>query len=669
MARSISCPNCGSVFELVNPGVVMLVCDHCSTRLYVSDEAAQAIGEQSILPEDDSRLHLGASGRVLKHSFMAVGHVRYKYDEGFWDEWYLELNNGKYVWLMEDERDLSLEIATDKDDIPEPDKLVASLPAVKVKGVAYLAQFTGEAVCEGAAGQLPFVVEPGHKYKWADLATLDGKRIGTIERPQGQDGRLFLGLPLDHSKLKVDEASDFEKARSRSQAKEVECPYCGAPLSLPKDREVKTIVCDYCGTQAELSGAQAKVMGINPEKFDPGFCLEIGQAGVVDNVRWEVSGRLLLANTNVGHERMQRRYLLYNPKKEPRWLVQDDRHFYLVAATEKQPVLDPLLLEKPRTPVQIGMDEVYRFAEAGESKVCWVDGAFPWKVAVGKTFVWANLVAPPKVFLVESDGPSLRCYKGEYVYTHQVEDSFELKNPLEEPDDVHPAQAFDSGPVAKGLAWVGAIFTLINLVLWTVAWTDDGQLLWHKRLSPMEYADDDIQSPPLTVSLPGALSLRLSAALHYDDNLEVLMGVLDKDGKIVMQDYMNLSGRKEPSLMDSMMERHGPSKRHLLPRLAPGTYRILLRVNNTEARFVTIEARQGVWYGDYFLFVAALAAFFPLMLLLQWGWFDLQRWRGTAVGTYGAKDERMVKIIEQVHSASKPKDESENTHDHGGQMQ
>lgn len=662
MARSISCPNCGSVFELVNPGIVMLVCDHCGTRLYLSDEAAEAIGEQSILPQDDSRLYLGATGTLNKHSFVSVGHIRYTHDDGFWDEWYLELSNGKYMWLIEDERDLSLEIATRKKDIPRPNKLLTGQPAIRVKGHAYLAQFKGEAICQGGAGQLPFIAESGKKIAWADLASLDGKRVGTIEQPEGGKAKLYLGLPIAHSSLYVNEQAASSKARSRSQAMEVQCPNCGAPLSMPQGREVKTIVCEYCGTQADLSGAQAKVMGINPKGLDPDFSLEIGTVGKLGDVSWAVSGRLLLSNTDTSQEHLQRRYLLHNPEKEPLWLMQDGGHFYLVESTEKQPVLDPLLLDKPRTPVQIGTDEVYRFAEAGESRVLWVDGALPWRLAVGNSFVWANLVAPPRIFLVESSGAALRCYTGKYTPAQEIVDSFDFETLPQEPTGVHPAQPFDPGPLARGLAWVGGVFLLLNLILWTMAWIGDGDLLWHKRLSPAEYATDDVQSPPLFVSKPGVLSLRISAAVLHDDELQVLVGLVDKDGKIVQQDHLNLSGSQEPDLFDVMMERRGASTRHLLPSVPPGSYRMIVRVNNdTQARFVTVEARQGVWYAKYFLFVAALAGFFPLMLLVEFGWFDLQKWRGAGVGGYGARDERMARIIEQVRIARKPNVKDKNT--------
>ncbi len=667
MARSISCPNCGSVFELVNPGIVMLVCDHCSTRLYLSDKAAEAIGEQSILPEEDSRLYLGATGSILKHSFLAVGHIRYRHDEGFWDEWYLQLDDGKYMWLMEDERDLSLEVMTRKRDIPRPDKLVVNQPAIRTKQLAYLAQFTGSATCEGAAGQLPFVVQPGQSIGWADLATLDGNRVGTIEHPVGHRPRLFLGLPVEQSRLQVQSQSQSYKEQNRSQAMEVQCPHCSAPLPMVEDREIKTIVCEYCGTQVELSGAQAKVMGINPHGFDPEFQFEIGQQGVIDGVAWEISGRLLLSNTNTHRERMQRRYLLHNPQKEPLWLIEDGGHFYYVQSTEKQPVLDPLLLDKPRTPVEIGTDEVYKLAEAGESRVRWVDGAFPWRVSVGKTFVWANLVAPPKIFLVESDGPALRCYKGRYTNIEKVVASFKIEKSLRQPRDIHPAQLFDPGPVAKGLAWVGGFFLFVNLILWTVAWTDDGQLLWHKRLSASEYESDDIRTPLLSVFKPGVLSLMVSARLLYDDNLEVLWGIEDNNGKIILQDYMRLTGRQKPNLLDTMMERRGASVMHLLPRLPPGSYRLLVRISNdNKSGFVTLEARQGVWYGKYFIYVGALAGFFPLMLLLQWAWFDLQRWRGPSIGGYGAMDDRMARIIEQVRISKQADEDSHNGHDAGG---
>ncbi|HDS09383.1 MAG TPA: DUF4178 domain-containing protein, partial [Firmicutes bacterium] len=46
---------------------------------------------------------IGRFGRLKGDEFEVIGMVRYEYDEGFWDEWCLNMGGDKLVWIEEDE--------------------------------------------------------------------------------------------------------------------------------------------------------------------------------------------------------------------------------------------------------------------------------------------------------------------------------------------------------------------------------------------------------------------------------------------------------------------------------------------------------------------------------------------------------------------------------------
>ena len=50
----------------------------------------------------------GCCGIDSRARFQALGRVRFEYDDGYWDEWYLAFDDGTDGWLEEDEGELAL---------------------------------------------------------------------------------------------------------------------------------------------------------------------------------------------------------------------------------------------------------------------------------------------------------------------------------------------------------------------------------------------------------------------------------------------------------------------------------------------------------------------------------------------------------------------------------
>jgi|GEM_PF-3167135 len=75
----------------------------------IREEKLSIKGKQSGLAPTVSGLQIGQSGELYKKRFTVLGRVRYKYDEGHWDEWHLRFNDGSECWLSEDEGEFCLE--------------------------------------------------------------------------------------------------------------------------------------------------------------------------------------------------------------------------------------------------------------------------------------------------------------------------------------------------------------------------------------------------------------------------------------------------------------------------------------------------------------------------------------------------------------------------------
>ena len=506
MARQLQCPNCGGSHTLVNPGISMLVCEFCQATVYWSEDQALQLGTQSILPEGDTRLYMGATGTLLGKAYQVVGHVRLEVDRASWDEWYLQIDGKKAAWLSEGGRQLALSRPLKlEEEAPDPEDIQVGF-RIKLSGHVFSVREMGQARCVGGEGQLPFTLLPGEQYPYMDIATLDGKHSGTLEYDEEGEPHAYLGQPLTHEQLTVND--ERPAVAASHEGKDVDCPNCAAPLEKPSDREVRTLVCSYCGAQLDLSAAQANVMGINSDKVRPNFLLEVGQAGTFAGQRYEVSGRLLYRD-NWGFE--GREYVLFNPDRGYLWLAEENGHFILSRPTKQAPTTLVFNLE-PKYPVKVG-DQEFLFYEETSVRIAYVDGALPWLARVSDQFKAATLVAPPKQFGIESDGGEISYFVGDYMTPAEVWKAFGLRGEPWEVKGVHAAQPYIESPSAKGLQWIGLIFAGLNLLL--LAWSSlgSGQLVLHAKLTPAEYTQEHL-TERFAVEGDGVMHLKLTAPVN-----------------------------------------------------------------------------------------------------------------------------------------------------------
>ena len=85
-----------------------MVCGYCGQSLYIRDTGVDLAGKPAKLAEYPSRLSVGAQGHVRGQGFRVLGRVRYQYEDGFWDEWFLQFDNQRIGWVEEDEGEFTL---------------------------------------------------------------------------------------------------------------------------------------------------------------------------------------------------------------------------------------------------------------------------------------------------------------------------------------------------------------------------------------------------------------------------------------------------------------------------------------------------------------------------------------------------------------------------------
>ena len=186
---SVSCPSCGVTIEDTSAHTRSLACPHCGNWVYLGSNGWESAGLFEHAIDAPSIFLLGKSGQLSQRAFVVAGRVRLSYgedySEGFWDEWWLEFEDGNHQWLEEDDGayrlhrniDVSAGANSVADSLAESQ---ASLPAnslagasvgsnLSIDGKDWFVSERLEAIVAGVQGSLPVAITPGEKVICIDV--------------------------------------------------------------------------------------------------------------------------------------------------------------------------------------------------------------------------------------------------------------------------------------------------------------------------------------------------------------------------------------------------------------------------------------------------------------------------------------------------------------------
>jgi hypothetical protein len=494
MAQQIACPKCGAGHQIANPGITMLVCTSCHAVVHWGSGEIQA-GAESILPPSQSRLFLFASGKLDGVGYQVIGHLRYDYGRGNWDEWYVQTDEGREVWLSEDERVVTEELPVDASGAPPYEQLQLGTPVTLGEHV-YTVRELATATCVGGNGQLPFSIFPGESYRYADLATEDGTGFATLEY-QDDGVEAYAGRVVGDDRLTIE--GEPPPLTTRQQGESINCTNCGASVEIPGGRKVATKVCEYCGTQLDMTSAEHAVLGQNAQGYAQFFEFAVGAPCTFGGDRYEVAGRTVFRDPE-GYESLE--YLLFNPAKGYLWLSEYDGHYHLLSESHAQP--------KPFSGYPKASTEVagkhYRYYESGNATIRHVDGALPWKAYVGQTHHSTTLIAPPLIYEIETEGDEQEYFSGRYVSNDEICEAFGVER-VRQPNGIGAAQPFRRSWVMKWMMVAGAVAAGINLILYMWARSHTPEVVQDIAVTP-HLRLGEVYSEPFELDAKGLLEVR-----------------------------------------------------------------------------------------------------------------------------------------------------------------
>ncbi len=157
----------------------LVVCPHCGSTIFLEDDAARLAGDQSALTELPSLVRLKVAFRYRNAAYLPVGHIRYRYAFGYWDEWWLLDDGGQGVWLSVDEGDYAFEHPLRLDAPPDFHALKIN-DELELDGREWRVTELDKARCEGFEGELPEIIRVGETFRYAHLSGIDGELM-TLE--------------------------------------------------------------------------------------------------------------------------------------------------------------------------------------------------------------------------------------------------------------------------------------------------------------------------------------------------------------------------------------------------------------------------------------------------------------------------------------------------------
>lgn len=671
---TIGCPQCGAPIEVRDRFSHAAVCDHCQSSVEFGADAARVRGRMSVLPAGSSTIVTGVGGRFEGRDFRVLGRIRYGWERGYWDEWFLGFEDGEAAWLSEEAGALKL-------TRPAPVSVdLSAVRAMEVGGSLRLAgsrwriSERGQAKVDGAEGQVPYVAEQDAEIEFVDLNSDDGG-AATVEFGLESGGRLFVGRPVQPDELHFERQRDafdsdefkgkplpahapdrltllsggtrplkcvqcagsmevstsqdgprhvrcpYCDYRTELGRKEVTCPTCDSAISLRSGGEAAAVRCGSCRSLVEPRTVRAVEASLprRPPSEAPAFVFRLGDRLDVRGMELEVVGRLMYRASDGTDLWFYSEYLLYSAAHGYLWVDCEDGHFTIGGPTTAPK--QSISVQRPPDTLTVRGHKMKRYPAHAESEIVYVDGEMPWVAKIGDRAAIVEYAAPPYSIALEATANEIEWYWSEYLPHREIQSA--TASPIILPRA--EGAGFSQPPPARWqilvrLGAVGSILALVGMLASVVS----GAAVLDEMLPSEVFAADGAASSSWTLDSTGLIEVEFQAQVV--NQWAYLITRLERvsDGAIAAEwseeiGYYEGSGWSEGSQSGSQV----------LYLEEPGEYRIVVegesgRGNSQQpdpqlAPRLTLAVRSGVWltryFGGAFAVFAVLAVFSGLALV------------------------------------------------------
>jgi hypothetical protein len=116
--KTINCPNCGSGLELELEFVKMTCCPFCATTVFLEGDILREAGTAGEMHEYPLLFGLSDHVQLNGSRIQILGHARFSYGRGVWDEFWGLSTHGQSSWVSLDEGDIVLQSTVPQEKRP-----------------------------------------------------------------------------------------------------------------------------------------------------------------------------------------------------------------------------------------------------------------------------------------------------------------------------------------------------------------------------------------------------------------------------------------------------------------------------------------------------------------------------------------------------------------------
>jgi hypothetical protein len=245
---------------------------------------------------------------------------------------------------------------------------------------------------------------------------------------------------------------------AKPQTKGLNCPKCGAAITLRSFGQAETVVCESCHSILDAKDPNLAIL----QQFEKVTnvskpLIPLGTRGKLRGTDYEVIGFQRRHTTVEGISYYWHEYLLFNPYKGFRYLSEYNGHWNDISICKQLPVCDGGSADY--------LGEAYKHFQTCDANTDFVLGEFPWQVRVGEHAAVTDYVHPPRVLSSEKLDKETTWSIGEYMYGREIWDVFKLPGSPPEATGVYENQPSPVAASVKGLWTAFGALTILLLVL------------------------------------------------------------------------------------------------------------------------------------------------------------------------------------------------------------
>jgi hypothetical protein len=238
------------------------------------------------------------------------------------------------------------------------------------------------------------------------------------------------------------------------------CPNCGAAITLRTGSVAQTVVCDSCHAVLDAQDPNLRVLQKAQQqmKFKP--IIPLGTRGTFKGDPYEAIGFQVRSITVDDLDYYWREYVLWNPYKGFRYLTEYDGHWNDVLIAKS-----PHAEKGGKQPTIEYIGQTFRHFQSAIATTRFILGEFPWQVRSGDTANVRDFVSPPYMLSEESTVEETTWSVGTYVAPQYIWEAFKLPGKPSAPRGTYANQPNPNAGSWTGIGQAFAVLAALVLLL------------------------------------------------------------------------------------------------------------------------------------------------------------------------------------------------------------